>query len=193
MATTLPSPTQLKIRRAKAQDAPAFFEHFVRHFDESGNDDIIFQPTNDHKNWVKADYVKQLKKRWAIPLTELGGEAMWILHAKGVIQGHASLRSGRTRTSLHRCSLGIGLEKPARGHGFGRKLMEQAIAWARKQPSLDVIDLYVFSHNIKARRLYKSLGFTEVSEVKDSFRVEDQSIDDVHMILDIKSEKRSRK
>ena len=75
------------------------------------------------------------------------------------------------------------MERDVRGQGWGKKLMETAIAWAKSEPSLDYIDLYVFGHNSRARALYKSLGFIESEINRDSFRVGSQSIDDIHMIL----------
>jgi len=45
------------------------------------------------------------------------------------------------------------------------------------------IDLGVFAHNEAARALYKSVGFVEVGTVKDQFRVDGVSIDDVSMTL----------
>jgi RimJ/RimL family protein N-acetyltransferase len=58
-----------------------------------------------------------------------------------------------------------------------------ALEWAVAQPSLAWIDLQVFAHNLRARKLYESFGFREMSVTKDLFRVNGQSIDDVKMSL----------
>ena len=81
--------------------------------------------------------------------------------------------------------MGIGIERAFRGQGLGRKLMETAIEFARETPSIEWVDLRVFSHNLNARALYQALGFVEVGVVRDRVRIEGESIDDVMMTLNV--------
>ncbi len=78
--------------------------------------------------------------------------------------------------------LGMGLEREVRGQGWGRQLLEAAITWAR-DAGLAWIDLGVFAHNPRARRLYESVGFETVGVTADRYRVDERSIDDVSMAL----------
>jgi RimJ/RimL family protein N-acetyltransferase len=45
------------------------------------------------------------------------------------------------------------------------------------------LDLGVFAHNHRARKLYAAVGFVEVGVTRDRFRVDDTRIDDVAMVL----------
>jgi RimJ/RimL family protein N-acetyltransferase len=118
-------------------------------------------------------------------MTELGWERVWILCDAQEVVGHLDLRSAQVQTASHRCELGIGIERIARGQGYGRKLLQTAIDWAKEQGSLAWIDLAVFSQNKTAFELYRKLGFEEVGTFKDYFRVGSSSIDDVQMTLDL--------
>jgi ribosomal protein S18 acetylase RimI-like enzyme len=51
------------------------------------------------------------------------------------------------------------VEPPARGRGLGRAMMEAAIAHARARGA-DRIDLGTSEHDVAARALYESLGFS---------------------------------
>lgn len=77
----------------------------------------------------------------------------------------------------------MGMERTVRGQGWGSRLMKEAIAWAKAEPGLDWISLYVFENNLPAKALYKKFGFEVVGTTKDRFRVFNQSIDDTEMVL----------
>jgi ribosomal protein S18 acetylase RimI-like enzyme len=46
------------------------------------------------------------------------------------------------------------------GQGIGRILLDKAEEWAREQ-GCSLLTLYVFSNNLRARKIYKKLGFNE--------------------------------
>lgn len=71
----------------------------------------------------------------------------------GLIVGQLSLTVKRGRADL-----GMGLVEAARGRGIGSAMMEEAIAWARRQ-ELDKIFLMVWPHNERALKLYEKFGF----------------------------------
>ena len=173
----------MKLRRAQPGDEARFFEHLQRHSGESGNGDIVFHPTSDHAEWNKNEFVEKLKVKWSKPLDQVGWEAVWIVEKEDRIVGHADLKSGSLKASLHRAVFGMGLEREARGQGWGRKLADTAITWARAQAGIDWIELYVFAHNTPAVSLYESLGFKQIGTTEDLFRINGQSIADIQMVL----------
>ncbi len=121
---------------------------------------------------------------WRLELDELRWQRWFVaLTPEGQAIGHVELNGASLASALHRCRLGIGIERSHRGQGLGRRLMQQAIGFAAAQPSLDWIDLRVFAHNDSARGLYRSLGFEELGLVRDQFRVAGSFIDDVRMTL----------
>lgn len=166
-------------------DLAAFQEHFQRHKAESGQDgDIVFMPFEpggiegpQGLNTEELEY----------ELTTPGWQRWWALRDETGqhIVGHVDLKGSRLSAMLHRCELGIGIERGHRHNGHGRALMQAAIDFCRAAPSLDYLDLRVFSHNHTARRLYQSLGFREVAVMPDLMRIQGESIDDVFMTLNV--------
>lgn len=171
------------IRRLTRSDLPLFQAHFARHRAESGRGDVHFMPfaPNDPDGPKGLD-VDALDR----PLSELGWQRWFVAFAEnGNIVGQVDLRGSGLRSGLHRCELGIGVERPYRGEGLGKRLMETAIDFARDAGTLMWIDLNVFAHNTAGRALYQKLGFVEIGTLVDRFRVEDSSIDDVIMTLNV--------
>lgn len=158
--------------------------HFARHRAESGRGDYHFMPFEpDDPNGPKGLDRSALE----LPLTQIGWQRWWVALSDDNrrIVGHLDLKGGALMTNLHRCVLGIGIERSYRGQGIGKHLMLEAIDFCRAAPSIDWLDLNVFAHNANARGLYKSLGFTELVTLKDQFRIEGESFDDVMMTLSV--------
>jgi RimJ/RimL family protein N-acetyltransferase len=125
-------------------------------------------------------------RRFRQRVGEAGWRRAWGLCDGARVVGSAHLTGGDLAASLHRAQLGVGLERPYRGQGWGRKLVQTSIAWARMQPELAWIDLGYFEGNAPAAALYSKLGFVETGRVRDLFRVDGLSIDDVQMTLALK-------
>ena len=80
----------------------------------------------------------------------------------------------------------MGIEVPLRAQGYGKKLLQAAITWAKDQNSLTWIDLSVFAHNLPARKLYANSGFKEIATIEDRLLIDGLTIDDVIMTLKLK-------
>lgn len=128
----------------------------------------------------------RFRASWSKPLDEPGWARAWGLRVGGTLVGHCGLRSGGLASELHRVTLGVAIERAARGRGAGRALIETAIAFARHH-RLSWIDLGVFSNNQRARQLYRKLGFVEVGAVTDRFRVDGAAVTDIAMVLDLRA------
>ncbi len=166
-------------------DWSRFRAHFKRHRAESGRGDPHFLPfAPDDPEGPKGIELEALSR----PPGERGWQRCWVAIVDGVkIVGHVNLKGSGLSAGLHRCELGIGIERPHRGGGLGRRLMAAAIGFARGVEALAWIDLQVFAHNAPGRALYLDLGFVEVGTVVDRFRIEAQSVDDVIMTLNVAS------
>lgn len=170
------------IRAVTLDDRQRFQEHIARIHAESARDDP-FTPVTPADN---LDPAKQDHAAFARPLTEpKWRRAFVIVIEDGSFVGHADLKGDQFLAGLHRCELGIGIERPYRRLGLGRSLMERAIGLARDAKTIQWVDLYVFGHNAAARALYKDLGFEETGTVRDRFRIRGRSVDDVGMTLKI--------
>jgi RimJ/RimL family protein N-acetyltransferase len=157
--------------------------HIARHSRESGQGgDLIFRPRSSDAPIDEPATIERHRTGWAQPLDEPHWLRTWGVVVDGEIRGHLDLHGGRLSTEFHRAMLGMGIERRWRGRGQGRALLSAAIAWARGA-ELAWLDLGVFAHNQRARKLYAEVGFVEVGITRDRFRVDGTVIDDVAMVL----------
>jgi GNAT superfamily N-acetyltransferase len=157
--------------------------HLARSAAESGRDgDVIFRPRAAGEPFEEAAAKERHRTAWARRVREPHWARTWGLVVDGMIRGHADLHGDMLPSQMHRATLGIGIERGARGRGHGRALLETAITWARGQ-GLAWMDLGVFAENAPARALYRKLGFVEIGITHDRFRVDGHKIDDIAMTL----------
>ncbi|MEX2129998.1 MAG: GNAT family protein [Pseudohongiellaceae bacterium] len=173
------------IRPLKDADVAFYLAHFARHREESGRGDYHFMPFEPgDSNGPRGPNLDKLAQQ----LTEPGWQRYWIAvdELQQRIIGHVNLKGSPLRSALHRCELGIGIERAWRGQGLGLRLMTVAIDFAQQSPSIAWIDLGVFAHNHNAVSLYRKLGFKELITIEDRFRVEGAAIADIMMTLNLK-------
>ena len=162
-------------------DREDFLAHYRRSIDESGTGEPHFNPfIPGDPDRPQTPKFENLDK----PVAEMGWLRYWVaVHETDGIVGHVDLKGPELRVALHRCLLGIGIERGHRGKGVGTRLMQAAIDFATAEPQLEWIDLSVFELNSPARALYERLGFREQGRVPDKFRIRGDSITDVLMAL----------
>ena len=162
---------------------PKLVAHIGRHSRESGQGgDLIFRPRSSDAPIDEPATIERHRAGWAQGLDEPYWLRTWGVVEGGEIRGHLDLHGGRLPSEFHRAMLGMGVERSWRGRGHGRALLAAVIAWARGA-GLAWLDLGVFAHNHRARKLYTSVGFVEVGITRDRFRVDGMMIDDVAMVL----------
>lgn len=123
--------------------------------------------------------------RWSTEIDEIGWRRAWGLFDDDGLVGYVQLIGGALRSELHRVDLGMGVARSHRRRGGGAQLINAAIAWARIAPSIDWIDLGVFSDNPGAQALYVRHGFKVVGRTPDRFRVDGESVDEISMTLKV--------
>jgi RimJ/RimL family protein N-acetyltransferase len=123
--------------------------------------------------------------RWSTQIDASGWRRAWGLSDCDELVGYLHLGGGALRTELHRVEMGMGIARSHRRRGGGGLLLRAAIAWARNQPSVDWIDLGVFSDNPGAQALYVRHGFQVIGRTPDRFRIDGQSVDDTSMTLNV--------
>ncbi len=177
----------LSIHQAQICDIPALYNHLKRHDLESGTSgDLIFAPFEEPWSRLEDDLLKEKKEKWQKHITEVGWERCWVASDELGIYGEIKLvQQPPLRTSLHRATVMMGIERPYRALGLGSQLMKAALEWAKEQPSLEWLELGVFAHNEPAIRLYEKFCFQEVGRTVDLFRVHGNKIDDIHMTLQL--------
>jgi len=172
------------IRLADLADLDSFVDHVVRHSAESGREGSVEFALN--RNPDPASVRDATRQRWDRSLDEpQWGRCFLLIEPEtAFVVGHLELRGGRMLAEMHRTVLGMGIERAYTSVGHGQRLMETAIAWARRKGRLSWIDLGVFEHNTPARTLYRRMGFVENGSRRDAFRLESgQHVTDISMEL----------
>lgn len=175
----------MRISLATLKDLENLNDHDIRHLRETGYNGQHAHPFPKNFPFEKEKMMEQKMKGWSAELGSVHWSRSFLLIENNKIMGHLNLKNVFLGT-LHRAELGMGIEESMRGLGAGKLLMKTALAWAWEQEFLKWIDLGVFSHNLPARKLYKSFGFVEICTVVDLIRVDGVSIDDVKMVLKLR-------
>lgn len=99
----------------------------------------------------------------------------------GYYAGNCSfLGKTASRRTAHRASCGIAIFEKFTGKGIGTIMLEKLLAEA-KRAGYEQMELMVYADNIRARRLYEKLGFTECGRVPDARRISDVGCDEIRM------------
>lgn len=175
-----------KIRQLTTQAIDSYVDHLSRHLPEPGVDGILSQPFPVDEPIDKEKFRMKILERWAAKPGEGAWEVTWGIFDGNKIVGHLELIGYAMMALQHRAKLGMGIESKYRNQGYGRLLIETAMAWAKSQDFLSWIDLEVFAHNKVALKLYRSFGFAPVGKTIDRIRLNKQSIDDCHFVFNLK-------
>ena len=169
------------------QDLPALFVYLDDHLGDNGRDGTpLFQPMPRAESRFPVDRRAGFVLGLGTALDAPGWRRGWIaVDAAGAIRGHIDLRARPERTAAHRCLLGMGVHRDARGQGLGARLLDTALSWAGEQ-GLDWLDLEVLSGNRPARRLYERSGFVRTGEIPDLYRIDGEQHGYVFMSLAVK-------
>jgi L-amino acid N-acyltransferase YncA len=113
-------------------------------------------------------------------MTEPEARAMWFLgppartvvavSAGGVVVGSANMYANRGGGGAHVASASFMVSPDHWGHGIGRALGEDMLAWARRERFRAVQFNAVVESNTRAVSLWRSLGFEIVGTVPEAFR-----------------------
>jgi len=88
----------------------------------------------------------------------------------GTVIGSASMYANRPGPGSHVASASFMVDTSHAGHGAGRALGEDMLAWARERGFSAVQFNAVVATNERAVGLWRSLGFTVIGTVPDAFR-----------------------
>ena len=91
---------------------------------------------------------------------------------EGCLAGNAMLTMNRRIKTRHRGSVAVGLLRKYWGLGIGTALFTEMIALARAR-GLDSLELDYIEGNDRARCLYEKMGFQQIAEVPDAYRLKD--------------------
>lgn len=105
----------------------------------------------------------RLRKWTSLPLRD---GVMIVAELEGAMVGEGKIKRFAPGKIRHASHLSVGVHPAVQRLGLGRALMEELLAWARwtrtglvDDPGVNRVGLDVFEENVRARRLYESLGF----------------------------------
>ena len=106
--------------------------------------------------------------------------AVFVAEVGGAVVGRLSLARDPHPSSRHVADLGIMVAASHRGQGIGRRLLDEAVGWARMSGILK-LELHVFPWNEPALRLYESFGFEREGYRKDHYERDGEYVDAILM------------
>ena len=98
------------------------------------------------------------------------------------IIGHLILRYPENNQSIVRLGFII-VDKNIRKKGYGKKIILEAIKYAREYLHASIINLGVFTCNENALKCYLSVGFEIVDTIKNAYNFYDESWDLSELVL----------
>ncbi|MDR6226804.1 GNAT family N-acetyltransferase [Desmospora profundinema] len=102
----------------------------------------------------------------------------------GQLRGMVGFIRNEGRKVRHKGMIMEVFSSPAvRGKGLAKSMLERLIEEARSLPEMEQLQLTVAADNGPARTLYESLGFKPYGLEKESLKIEQEYVDEEHMVL----------
>jgi len=120
--------------------------------------------------------------RTAIERTRNKESIYLLVEAEGEIVGSSSIDIGLEESGKHVGFFGITLLESFTGIGIGTRLTKYIIEKAKENLKTEIVRLNVFSNNIRAYKMYRSLGFQEVGRIKKGMKIKGKYADDIIMV-----------
>lgn len=115
-------------------------------------------------------------------MTEPPGRVMVCEDGTGQVLGTANMYANRPAQGAHVASGSLMIASEARGHGIGRKLVQDMIDWANRSGFSAIQYNAVVETNTAAVRLYLSEGFTILGTAPGAFVHPRQGAVGVHIM-----------
>lgn len=160
----------VRIRPARIEDADSLLENIAL----IGAEEVyVMIDTPSHDPEAEREWVRSFDGQRS---------ALFVADAAGAVVGAADCHGGAYPKNRHVGDLGIAIRDGWREVGLGRVLMERVLDWMRAR-GFEKATLCVFATNVRARRLYESLGFRTEGVRRKQIRIRGELVDEVFMAL----------
>lgn len=133
---------------------------------------------------VSEEFNKTMEQQlaWIQSIIDNDRDTMFVAEINGELAGMIVFVSPARKRLSHTGSITMMIQKAHRNKGIGKALLQELLAWAKQNPLIEKVSLGVFSNNLRAIALYKSLGFVEEGrKVKEFKLAENEYADDILM------------
>ncbi|MGC8557661.1 MAG: GNAT family N-acetyltransferase [Nitrososphaeria archaeon] len=161
-----------KVREATAQDMMAVIEAYYSYYDEvKHNAELGLTLYNERPDL-------NTETKWYNNL--IGSSVAVVGEVDGKAVGLCTIEPRKENSEAsHIGVLGIAIMEKYRNMGMGRAMMTKALELARGK--FEIIILSVFSNNLRAIHLYRSLGFIEYGFLPQAYKRGNTYYDEVLM------------
>ena len=104
------------------------------------------------------------------------------------VVGVLNFVGGSRMRDRHDGEFGVSVHKDLFSKGIGRRLVSYLLNWARENPVLKRVTLFVMNDNRRALEMYKQLGFQIEGVRRKAVRFEDGRVQDLIMMGKLKKE-----
>jgi len=162
------------LRHVEVADAPRVID-FVQGF--------VYEA--EYVPLVKGEFNPTLEEEEAILRSYVERDTCLFLVAEyeGKIVGNINVEGHKRKILEHTALFGMGMWKEWEGVGLGTAILNAAIAWAKANPTLEMLWLQVYENNQVGRALYRKAGFVEHGMTPKFFKQNGQYHNEVLMHL----------
>ncbi|MCP4810316.1 MAG: GNAT family N-acetyltransferase [Proteobacteria bacterium] len=137
----------MRLRMVAPEDAEAILEH-TRVLTEDGRGMVFGLDELPSVDEVRSRIEKFLSD----------ADCYLVAHDDDGLIGTIDIARIQRRRLVHNGMLTMGVHPRAQGQGVGRALVEAALAWAEVN-GVERVELYTLDSNVRAQKLYESVGF----------------------------------
>jgi RimJ/RimL family protein N-acetyltransferase len=148
----------IAVRRATPRDAPALVA-------------LAETIAHEEEGWIlTTDGWRSVgeERRYLKAVRDHPDAAVFVAELDGELVARLSLARDPHPASRHVADLGLMVAAAYRRRGVGRRLLDEAVAWARAS-DVRKLELHVFPWNEPALALYESLGFEREGYRRDHY------------------------
>jgi ribosomal protein S18 acetylase RimI-like enzyme len=162
----------ISIKRLAQSDGGLYRSLMLRAYSEH---DTAFTSTFEERAGKPVDW-------WTRRLQDPTTVTLGAYDIGGTLIGTVRLESFQRRRERHKVQLtAMYVLKDYAGRGIGRRLLEEALAQARKMDAVELVNLTVTADNLNAVRLYSTLGFQTFGREARAVKTAQSYLDKLHM------------